>query len=247
VNELIEDSKGPLSWFAYNHVAANLLMLLIMVGGFMTLLRIKIEFFPEMSVDMITVSVPYLGASPSEAENGVALRVEEAVAAVDGIKRIHSTSAEGSCMVIIEVEEYADTKDVLDNVKAEVDRIITFPEETEKPIITEITTRHEVLTIVLHGDASEKTLRELAEEVRDELTSMDNISQATLAGVRNYEISIEVSEENLRRYGLSFDQVAGAVKRSSLDMPGGSVKTRGGEIMFQGKRGRCTTGANLKK
>ena len=246
MNELIEDSKGPLSWFAYNHVAANLLMLLIMVGGFMTLLRIKIEFFPEMSVDMITVSVPYLGASPSEAENGVALRVEEAVAAVDGIKRIHSTSAEGSCMVIIEVEEYADTKDVLDNVKAEVDRIITFPEETEKPIITEITTRHEVLTIVLHGDASEKTLRELAEEVRDELTSMDNISQATLAGVRNYEISIEVSEENLRRYGLSFDQVAGAVKRSSLDMPGGSVKTRGGEIMFRAK-GQMYYGGEFEK
>ncbi len=246
MNELIEDSKGPLSWFARNHVAANLLMLLIMVAGFMTLFRIKIEFFPEMSVDIITVTVPYLGASPGEVENGVALRVEEAVAAVDGIKRIRSTSFEGTCMVVIEVEEYADTKDVLDNVKAEVDRIITFPEETEKPIITEITTRHEVLTIVLYGDASERTLKELAEEVRDELTAMDNISQATLAGVRNYEISIEVSEENLRRYGLSFDQVANAVKRSSLDMPGGSVKTRGGEILFRAK-GQMYYGGEFEK
>jgi len=235
VNELIEESKGPLAWFARNHVAANLLMLLILVAGFMSILTIRVEFFPEMSVDIITVTVPYLGASPDEVENGVALRVEEAVAAVDGIKRIRSTSSEGSCMVIIEVEEYADTKDVLDNVKAEVDRIITFPEETEKPIITEITTRNEVLTIVLYGDTSEKTLRELAEEVRDELTSMDNISQATMAGIRNYEISIEVSEENLRRYGLSFDEVSNAVKRTSLDVPGGSVKTPGGEIMFRAK------------
>jgi len=199
VKELIEDSKGPLAWFARNHVAANLLMLLIMVGGFMTIFTIKVEFFPEMSVDMITVSVPYLGASPSEVEQGVALRLEEAIDSVYGIKRIRSTSAEGACIVTIEVDEYADTKDVLDNVKAEVDRIITFPEETEKAIITELTTRQEVLILVVYGNASEKTLKELANEVRDELTAMDNISQANVVAVRNYEISIEVSEENLRR------------------------------------------------
>jgi multidrug efflux pump subunit AcrB len=246
VNDLIEDSKGPLAWFARNHVAANLLMLLIMVSGFMTILTIKVEFFPEMSVDVITVSVPYLGASPSEVEQGVALRLEEAVDSVDGIKRISSTSAEGFCIVTIEADEYADTKDVLDNVKAEVDRIITFPEETEKPIITELTTRQQVLNLVLYGNASEKVLKELANEVRDELTAKDNISQANVVAVRNYEISIEVSEENLRRYGLSFDQVAGAVKRSSLDMPGGSIKTSGGEILFRAK-GQKYYGSEFEK
>ena len=246
MKELIEDSKGPLAWFARNHVAANLLMLLIMAAGFMALLRIKIEFFPEMSVDIITVSVPYLGASPGEVENGVALRLEEAINSVDGIKRIRSTSAEGACIVTIEVDEYANTKDVKDKVEAEVDRIITFPEETEKPIITELTTRQGVLTLVLYGNASEKTLKELANEVRDELTAMDNISQANVVGVRNYEISIEVSEENLRRYGLSFDQVAGAVKRSSLDMPGGSIKTSGGEILFRAK-GQKYYGSEFEK
>ncbi len=235
MNDLIEDSNGPIAWFARNHVAANLLMLLIMAAGIMTILTIKVEFFPEMSADMITVSVPYLGASPSEVEQGVALRLEEAVDSVDGIKRISSTSAEGACIVTIQVDEYANTKDVLDNVKAEVDRIITFPEETEKPIITELTTRQQVLNLVLYGDASERTLKELANQVRDELTAMDNISQANVVAVRNYEISIEVSEENLRRYGLSFDQIAGVVKRSSLDMPGGSIKTSGGEILFRAK------------
>lgn len=246
MNELIDDNRGPIVWFARNPVAANLLMLLIMVAGFMSILTIKIEFFPEMSADLITVSVPYLGASPAEVEQGVALRVEEAIAGVDGIKRIRSMSAEGACIVTIEVDEYADTKDVLDNVKAEVDRIITFPEETEKPIITELTTRQEVLTIVLYGDASERTLKELANEVRDELTAMDNISQAYVVGVRNYEISIEVSEETLRRYGLSFDQVAYAVRRSSLDMPGGSIKTSGGEILFRAK-GQKYHGSEFEK
>ncbi|MHC5059480.1 MAG: efflux RND transporter permease subunit [Planctomycetota bacterium] len=246
MNDLIEDSKGPLAWFARNHVAANLLMLLIMVAGLMTILTIKIEFFPEMSADIITVSVPYLGASPSEVEQGVALRVEEAVDSVDGIKRISSTSAEGTCIVTIEVDEYADTKDVLDNVKAEVDRIITFPEETEKPIITELTTRQQVLNLVIYGDASEKVLKELANQVRDELTARDNISQANVVAVRDYEISIEVSEEDLRRYGLSFDHVAGAIKRSSLDMPGGSIKTSGGEILFRAK-GQKYYGSEFEK
>ena len=246
MNELIELNKGPLAWFARNHVAANLLMLLIMVAGFMALLGIKIEFFPEMSADIITVSVPYLGASPSEVENGVALRLEESIESVDGIKRISSTSAEGACIVTIEVDEYADTKDVLDNVKAEVDRIITFPEETEKPIITELTTRNEVLLLVIYGNASEKTLKELANEVRDELTAKDNISQANVVAVRNYEISIEVAEDNLRRYGLTFDQVAAAVKKSSLDMPGGSIKTSGGEILFRAK-GQKYYGSEFEK
>jgi len=248
VNEArqIGNSKGPLAWFASNHVAANLLMLLIMVAGFMALLGIKIEFFPEMSADIITVTVPYLGASPSEVENGVALRLEESIESVDGIKRISSTSAEGACIVTIEVDEYADTKDVLDNVKAEVDRIITFPEETEKPIITELTTRNEVLLLVIYGNASEKTLKELANEVRDELTAKDNISQANVVAVRNYEISIEVAEDNLRRYGLTFDHVSAAVKKSSLDMPGGSIKTSGGEILFRAK-GQKYYGSEFEK
>ncbi len=229
------DKKGLLGWFASNHVAANLLMSLIIVSGFLTIFTMKVEFFPEMSMDTIIVTVPYRGASPTEVEEGVCLRVEEAIAGVDGVKRMYSTAAENAGMVIVEVEEYADTKDVLDDIKAEVDRIITFPQETEKPIITEVTTRYEVVTIVIYGDASEKTLREFAQAVRDDLTAMENISQALLSGVRPYEISIEVSEENLRKYGLSFDKIANAVRDSSLDIPGGSVKTSGGEIMVRTK------------
>ncbi|AQT70001.1 Multidrug transporter MdtB [Anaerohalosphaera lusitana] len=232
--------KGPLAWFARNHVAANLLMVLIIASGIITIATIKVELFPEMSLDLITVTVPYLGASPDEVEQGVILRVEEAVAGIEGIKRLNASAAEGSGTVSIEVEEYADTTEVLDDVKAEVDRIITFPEETEKPIITEIKARRQVITIVLYGDATERTLKEIADDIQDDLTALDNISYVEVRGVRPYEISIEVSEEDLRRYSLSFSDVANVVRRSSLDIPGGSVKTKGGEILIRTKGQRYT-------
>ena len=239
------EKKGLLAWFAGNHVAANLLMLLIMFSGLMTLMTIRVEVFPETTLDTITVTVPYRGASPAEVEQGVCLRVEEAVAAVDGIKRMTSTAAEGSGTVALELEEYADSAEVLDDVKAEVDRIITFPVETEKPIISELKSRFEVITIVLYGDVSERTLKELGEDVRNDLTAMENISQVDVSGVRPYEISIEVSEANLRKYSLSFDQVAKAVKQSSIDIPGGSVKTQGGEILVRAK-GQMYTGPEFE-
>ncbi|MBN2183034.1 MAG: efflux RND transporter permease subunit [Sedimentisphaerales bacterium] len=229
------EKKGILGWFASNHVAANLLMLIIIVAGLLSIFSAKLEVFPELSLDMLTITVPYLGASPEDVEEGVCLRVEESIAAVDGIKRVTSTAGEGAGVTLVEVEEYADATEVLDDVKAEVDTIITFPEETEKPVISEIKTRHQVITVVVFGDVPEKTLRVLAEQVRDDLTAMPNISQVGIAGVRPYEISIEVSEENLQRYNLTFDQVTRAVRNSSLDTPAGSVKTSGGEILVRTK------------
>ncbi|MBN1787542.1 MAG: efflux RND transporter permease subunit [Sedimentisphaerales bacterium] len=233
VNPINNDDKGILSWFARNHVAANLLMFLIIAGGLLTIKRLNMEVFPEISLDRITISVPYRGASPSDVEQGVCLRVEEAIAGIDGIKRISATAAEGMASVVVEVEEYSDPKEVLDDVKAAIDRIITFPEETEKPVIAEVETTHQVITIVIYGDASEKTLKQLAEQVRNDLTATDTISQVSIWGVRPYEISIEVSEEALRRYELSFDEVAKIVSASSVDVPAGVVKTSGGEILLR--------------
>ena len=230
-----DSRKGPLAWFAANHVAANILMIFILVSGVLSLFNVVIEVFPELETDMVTVRVPYRGASPAEAEEGVCIRVEEAIASVEGIKRIRSMASENLGTVTIELEEDADNREVLDDIKAAVDRIETFPVETEKPVVSEVDTRRRVITVVLHGDASEKTLKALAERVRDELTALEGISQVEIAGVRNYEISIEVSEEALRRYGLSFEHVANAVSMSSLDLPGGAVKTRGGEILLRTK------------
>jgi multidrug efflux pump subunit AcrB len=227
--------RGPLAWFAGNHVAANILMIFILVAGALSLMSVVIEVFPELETDIITIRVPYRGASPAEAEEGVCVRVEEAIASIEGIKRIRSTAAENLGTVTVELDEDADNRKVLDEVKAAVDRIETFPAETEKPVVAEGETRRRVISIVLHGRASEKTLKTLSERVRDELTAIEGISQVETAGVRNYEISIEVSEEALRRYGLSFDQVANAVGASSLDLPGGAVKTLGGEILLRTK------------
>jgi len=235
LKEEAEKTKGPLAWFARNHVAANLLMLLVVAGGAISLFTTKIELFPDMSIDMITVTVPYLGASPAEVEEGVCLRVEEAIAGVEGIKRLRSIATEGFGTIIAEVEEYADMREVLDDIKAGVDRIITFPVETEKPIVQEITTRNQVMSLVIYGNASERTLKNIADRMRDDLTAKPNLSQVEITGVRNFEISIEVSEESLRRNNLSFSHVAEAIKRSSLDLPGGSVKTLGGEILIRTK------------
>lgn len=230
--------KGPLAWFASNHVASNLLMFFIITAGFISLVGVKKEIFPEISTDTITVSVPYRGATPADVESGVILRVEEAVAGIEGVKTIYSTASEGSGLVSIEVEQYADTPEVLDDIKAAVDRITTFPEETEKPVISEIKTISPVISIVIYGDTSERTLKQLAEEMRNDLTSMDNISQVKITGIRLYEIAIEVSEEMLRRHELTFDQVSRAVANASIDLPAGQVKTKGGEILLRTEQQR---------
>ncbi len=245
----MKDSRGKrglLGWFATNHVAANLLMFLIIATGLLTVFSTKIEVFPEFSLDMISISVPYRGASPADVEEGVCLRVEEAIAAVDGIKRMTSSAAEGGGFTLAEVHEYADAAEVLEDIKAEIGTIITFPKETEKPVISELKSRHKVITVVVSGDVSERTLKKLAEQIRDDLTVMDNISQVSLSGVRPYEISIEVSEENLRRYNMSFEKVSRAVRDSSLDIPAGSVKTTGGEILIRTK-GQKYYGSEFEK
>jgi multidrug efflux pump subunit AcrB len=228
-------------WFANNHVAANLLMAIIVVAGIMSALNIKQEVFPEIEMDMVTVQVPYLGATPSEVEEAVCVRVEEAIQGVDGIKQITSTAAEGMGTVMVEFNRGVDVRKALDDVKAEVDRIITFPEETEKPIVSQVERKQQVIDVFIYGDAGEATLKVLAENVRDDLLALDEITYASTVGTRPYEISIEVSERALQAYGLTLEQVTRAVQAGSLDLPGGSVKTDVGEILVRTK-GQLYTG-----
>ncbi|MBW1680671.1 MAG: efflux RND transporter permease subunit [Deltaproteobacteria bacterium] len=227
--------KGAIAWFAENHVAANLLMLFLLLAGAVTGLTMKLEVFPESSLDRISVTVEYLGAAPAEVEEGVIRRIEEKVAGLAGVKRIDSTAREGYGTVIIEVMKGWDIKALLDDVKAEVDRITTFPEEAEKPVVSEITRRTQVINVAIYGDASESTLKHLAQTIKDDLTNLEGITLAELFGVRDNEIHVEISEETLRRYGLTLGMVADAVRKASLDLPGGSVKTAGGEILIRTK------------
>jgi len=227
--------KGVISWFAHNEVAANLLMVFIVAAGVMTVLNVPQEVFPEFDLDMIQVTVAYLGAAPDEVEQGVNVRIEEAVQGIDGIKKLTSTAAESMGTVLIELEIDADARKVLDEVNTSIDAIETFPAETEKPIVRELTNRQQVVDVAIYGNTDERSLKRLAERVRDELSALPEITQVELANARPYEVSIEVSEESLRRHGLSFDFVASAVRRSSLDLPGGSVRTAGGEILLRTK------------
>ncbi len=223
---------------AHNHVAANLLMMVFVVGGLIIGQKIKQEVFPEISLDTVQVSVPYPGASPEEVEKGIILKVEENVSGVDGIKEIKSVAAEGVGTVTAVVQTGEDADQVLQNIKSEVDRITTLPEDAEKPVITKLLNLQEVISVVVYGDASERSLREWAESIRDDFLDMEEITQAELVGVRPYEISVEIPEENLRRYNLTLEEVAQRVGNASQDLPGGSVKTAGGEILIRTKERR---------
>ena len=211
-------------WFARNSVAANLLMVFLVISGLIAAFGVSSEVMPTMSLDRLQIDVPYLGAAPDEVEEAVCVRIEEAILGVDGIKQIISTASEGMGRVTVELEVSADARRVLDDIKGRVDAIDTFPEETEKPIMQELIGRHRVIDLAVSGQADELALKMAAERIRDELSALPEISQVEVTGARPYEISIEVSELALRRHGLTFDDVADAVRQSSLDLPGGSVR-----------------------
>ena len=227
--------KGAIAWFAENHVAANLLMFFLLLGGIATGLIIKLEVFPESTMDRISITTEYFGASPAEVEEAINSRIEEKVAGLAGIKRIDSTAYEGFGTVVIEVMKGWDLQNLLDEVKAEVDRITTFPAEAEKPIVRELTRRTQVIDLAVYGDAPESTIKNLAETIKDDITNLPGITLAELMGVRKREIHIEISEDTLRRYGLTLGMVAIQVQRASFDLPAGSVKTRSGEILIRTK------------
>lgn len=227
-------------WSAQNPVAANVLMVLIFIGGFMAVKSMRREMFPQFSLDMIVVSVPYPGASPEEVEDGITIRVEEQVEGIDGIEKITSSSNEGMGSVVLELESSANAQMVYNDVKNAIDRIVTFPEEAEEPVLNMVVMRRDALFVPVYGDASDKVLRRLAEDIRDEITDLPQVSVAYLSGAKPYEISIEVQEEDLRRYGLTFQQVAAEISRNSLDLPGGRMQTPQGDIMVRAKGQRYT-------
>ena len=224
-----------IEWFVNNIVIANLLMMSVIVMGLVSVFSIKQEVFPEASLDMISVSVIYRGAAPEEVEEGVCIRIEEAIQDIEGIKRILSTAMENVGSVSAELKAGYDASKVMEDIKSRVDAIDTFPEETEKPVVSEMINRTQVINIAVSGDTDKKTLKRMAEIVREDLLAIDGITQVSITNTASYEISIEVSEDALRRYGLTFDEITRAVKMSSLDLPGGSIKTSAGEILLRTK------------
>ncbi len=230
---MVETERGVIAWFTKNTVAANLLMWLIVVSGLLVIPFIKKEVFPDMTVQLVTISVEYPGAAPDEVEESVCRRIEEAVQGLPGVQKVTSSANENAGAVSVELLPEADPDAVLADVKNRVDAIDTFPEEAEKPTVQEIVLRRQVINVAVSGDVDERTLKRIGQRVHDDLAALPSITQVQLVNTRPYEVSIEVSEQALRRWGLSFDDVARAVRRSSLDLPGGSIKTSGGEILLR--------------
>jgi len=226
-------SGGAISWMAKNPVAANLMMLFLLIGGLLIGSRVKQEVFPETELDLIAISVPYPGASPAEVEQGIILAVEEAVRGIDGVKRVVATASEGRGYVSAELSVDADKDKALADIKSAVDRITSLPKEAERPLVSLLTNRSEVLSVVVYGPQDREVLRNLAEQARDQFLTDPRITQVDLAGAPAREISIEVPREQLRVHGLTLDAIAQRVTQTSLQMPGGGVKTATGEVLVR--------------
>ena len=232
--------KNIIRWFILNTVAANLLMVFIIIAGIFTLSRLRMEVFPDITIPIINVSVVYPGASPEDIEESICVKVEEQVQGINGLKRITSSSNEGYGSINIEVENGYDIDEVKDEVKAQVDAITSFPDDAEKATIKSFDGQPEVITIAVHGYVDEISLLNIAEKVRDEVSELPNITQTRL-GKKPREISIEVSEKTLQKYGISFDYIANKIRTSSMDVPGGAIETYDGEILIRSK-GQAYTG-----
>jgi len=273
-------TRGPVAWMAGNSVTANILMLVLIGGGIFSATRLQQEFLPDIEPDTVRVTVPYPGASPEEVEQGIILAIEEAVRDLEGVDEVTSRANEGRGTVTIELLAAADNQKLTQEIKQEVDRIVSFPEEAEEPQVVLLSRRRQVLRLVLFGDQNaevrtdliaehdrrlaaltgppeqrqreaaalneqhtrerrrlaqqnERALRTLAEQARQELLDLPDITQIDLSAIRPIEVSIEVSQETLREYDLTLGAIAQQIRRAAVELPGGGIKTRGGEILVR--------------
>ncbi|HMB15922.1 MAG TPA: efflux RND transporter permease subunit, partial [Pelovirga sp.] len=236
-----------IAWFARNHVAANLLMALIIGLGLWAVTdRIPMEVFPEFERDTVIISAVYRGATPAEVEEAVIIRIEEAIAAVTGIDTIISTANEGSGQVRVDVLKGYKPREIMDDIRNKVNAISTFPEEVERPTYEILEFRREVISVVVGANLPEGDLRRIGEMVRDDLTALSAISLADLVAVRPYELSVEVNQATLEQYQLSLEDLSQAIRSHSLDLPAGAIKTRGGEILLR-TMGQADTAADYAR
>jgi len=224
---------GPIRWFVHNPIAANLLMVFLLVGGALAIPGLDKQFFPDFELNIVSVTLPYPGAGPSEVEQQICLRIEEAVHDLNGIKEIRSTAKQGLGTVLVKAEPGYDIQRLSAEVRSRVDAITTFPADAERPVVTELAHRHHMAVVTLAGRLNERDLKELGEELRDDLSAQPYVSVVELVSPRPYEVSVEVSELDLRRYGLTFADVVNAIRGSSLNLPAGVIKASDGDIQLQ--------------
>ncbi|QDT78728.1 Multidrug resistance protein MdtB [Gimesia maris] len=244
--------RSIIKWAINNSPAMNTLMVTVLGVGLVSLMMMRREVFPEFELEIILVSVPYPGASPDEVEEGICQKMEEAVRAIDGIKKMTSIANEGSGSIVLELRaDVPDVQKILNEVRSEIDRIPSFPDLAEDPEIQQITFRQVAIEVAVIGpeardESSALELRNLAEKIRDELMMLKSVSQANIAGARDYQIDIEIPETTLRKYGLTLQDVARTVRRENLELPGGKLNTVSEVVLVRGKN-KHLTGREIEK
>ncbi len=233
--------KSVLRWAIRNTPAMNTAMIVVMVAGALSLFSMRREMFPEFDLEIILVTVPYPGASPEEVEEGICQKIEEAVRSVNGIKKQTSIAQEGSGFVVLELEaDVRNVQKILNEVRSEVDRIPSFPELAEDPEVQQVTLRQPAIRVAVMGPndpspEAELRLRQVVEQVREDLLLLPTVSQANILGEKAYQIDIEIPEETLRKYGLTLRQVANIVRRENVEVPAGNMKGTSQEVLLRGK------------
>ncbi len=238
------ETTGVIAWFAKNPVAANLLMLFFMLAGIVTAFQIRKETLPESRPGIILIQVAYPGASPADVVEGVVKKIEDALQGVEGIKETEATAHEGFADIAVKAETGTNINALLDRVKSRLDSIASFPGEAERPVVSELVIKTQVLWLILSGELDDGNMKTLARQVRDDLLAEKGISQVDIIGTRPFEISINVSEDSLKKYSLTFDDIVSAVASGSVDLPGGSIKTKGEHILLRSE-GKAKTGRDF--
>ena len=214
-----------IKWMTEHPVASNLITIFVVVLGVMSAIQMPQKTFPDFTLDSVSVSVGYPGASPVEIQDSIVRPIEDQLSSIDGIDSITATISEGRGSVNVSFLRGEDIKAKLDEIKTEVDRINVFPVDADEPSVLQANNNSRVLEIALHGDATEAVLKEEAKRLKDELVALDSISYVEIGSTRDYEISIEVSRDTLRAYGITMAEVARVIEQNSLELPGGSIKT----------------------
>jgi len=233
--------NGIINWFANNHVAANILMMLFLIGGIIAVANMRTETFPSIDPRTITVSVVYPGATPFEVADSITSRVEEELVGIQGVKRITAKASEGYGLITVELEEFINADDVYNDVETVVNGLSDFPpEDAERPQIVKTRITPNVINLALHGNVDEKTLKFWAENIEEEIRSLPGVALTSLSGVRDYQISIEIPEHNLRQYNLTLADIGSAVNAFSTDVPAGTIEAAGGDILLRVQQRRYT-------
>lgn len=228
--------RNSIPWFIHNPIAANLLMVFILIAGYISFKTIGREVFPLIETDVLQISVPYPGAGPREVEEQICIRIEEVIADLEGIKQISSQARQNSASISVEVLEGYDRRELMDDIYARIDTITTFPADVERPVVSEQNRRRRyLLAVAVSGSLGEHALKQAAEQVRDGLALLPGIAQVELSAVRPAEMSVELSEQAMRRYGLSFDEVAQAIRGESFNLPAGVIRSGSGDIQLQSR------------